>query len=175
MISKQAWHAQGTRAKTWPKAAPLLSEACLSAATPIAAVPRKYKIKILPQRVCCSQNSARLAQHMRTPKQSQKATPPIKNHVTSKSPVGDISVVTLIRTDTTLDHSQKAEKVCLQPVAAMAQSALQHHLVLLSPPAVLASHSHRVPSLPAAHRKALCGQQSQAHCVTSGMKHWQLR
>jgi hypothetical protein len=34
--------------------------------------------------------------------------------VTSKSPVGDISVVTLIRTDTTLDHSQKAEKVCMQ-------------------------------------------------------------
>ena len=33
--------------------------------------------------------------------------------MTSKSPVGDISVVTLIRTDTTLDHSQKAEKVCL--------------------------------------------------------------
>ena len=31
--------------------------------------------------------------------------------MTSKSPVGDISVVTLIRTDTTLDHSQKAEKV----------------------------------------------------------------
>lgn len=35
-----------------------------------------------------------------------------KIYVTSKSPVGDISVVTLIRTDTTLDHSQKAEKVC---------------------------------------------------------------
>ena len=33
--------------------------------------------------------------------------------MTSKSPVGDISVVTLIRTDTTLDHSQKAEKVCV--------------------------------------------------------------
>ena len=32
-------------------------------------------------------------------------------HVTSKSPGGDISVVTLIRTDATLDHSQKAEKV----------------------------------------------------------------
>ena len=31
--------------------------------------------------------------------------------MTSKSPVGDIPVVTLIRTDTTLDHSQKAEKV----------------------------------------------------------------
>ena len=35
---------------------------------------------------------------------------PRKITVTSKSPVGDISVVTLIRTDTTLDHSQKAEK-----------------------------------------------------------------
>ena len=31
--------------------------------------------------------------------------------VTSRSPVGDVSAVTLIRTDTTLDHSQKAEKV----------------------------------------------------------------
>ncbi len=40
------------------------------------------------------------------------APPRAKIHVTSKSPVGDISVVTLIRTDTTLDHSQKAEKVC---------------------------------------------------------------
>ena len=37
-----------------------------------------------------------------------------KINVTSKSPVGDISVVTLIRTDTTLDHSQKAEKVWLK-------------------------------------------------------------
>ena len=41
-----------------------------------------------------------------------KEDPPLRKiHVTSKSPVGDISVVTLIRTDTTLDHSQKAEKV----------------------------------------------------------------
>ena len=32
--------------------------------------------------------------------------------VTCRSSVKDISVVTLIRTDTTLDHSQKAEKVC---------------------------------------------------------------
>ena len=39
------------------------------------------------------------------------ALPRSKIHVTSKSPVGDISVVTLIRTDTTLDHGQKAEKV----------------------------------------------------------------
>ena len=42
-----------------------------------------------------------------------EGTPPQRKiDVTSKSPVGDISVVTLIRTDTTLDHSQKAEKVC---------------------------------------------------------------
>ena len=38
---------------------------------------------------------------------------PGKIDVTSVLPVGRISVVTLIRTDTTLDHSQKAEKVCL--------------------------------------------------------------
>ena len=42
----------------------------------------------------------------------KEAPPQRKIDVTSKSPVGDISVVTLIRTDTTLDHSQKAEKVC---------------------------------------------------------------
>ena len=42
----------------------------------------------------------------------ERTSPHIKINVTSKSPVGDISVVTLIRTDTTLDHSQKAEKVC---------------------------------------------------------------
>ena len=41
----------------------------------------------------------------------KRTSPPEKINVTSKSPVGDISVVTLIRTDTTLDHSQKAEKV----------------------------------------------------------------
>ena len=43
-----------------------------------------------------------------------KCSLPRKIVVTSKPPVGDISVVTLIRTDTTLDHSQKAEKVCRQ-------------------------------------------------------------
>ena len=42
----------------------------------------------------------------------ERTSPHVKINVTSKSPVGDISVVTLIRTDTTLDHSQKAEKVC---------------------------------------------------------------
>ena len=52
---------------------------------------------------CNTQGS--LSKLKRTPSQA-------KINVTSKSPVGDISVVTLIRTDTTLDHSQKAEKVC---------------------------------------------------------------
>ena len=42
----------------------------------------------------------------------RKRLPQRKIGVTSKTPVGVISVVTLIRTDTTLDHSQKAEKVC---------------------------------------------------------------
>ena len=51
-------------------------------------------------------------QHLRSSEQAREDTSPEKIDVTSKSPVGDISVVTLIRTDTTLDHSQKAEKVC---------------------------------------------------------------
>ena len=42
-------------------------------------------------------------------KQAQEDTSPAKVDVTSKSPVGDISVVTLIKINTTLDHSQKAE------------------------------------------------------------------
>ena len=53
----------------------------------------------------------------RGPLSKLERTPPQRKiNVTSKSPVGDISVVTLIRTDTTLDHSQKAEKVCTQTV-----------------------------------------------------------
>ena len=42
--------------------------------------------------------------------------------MTSKAPVGAISIVTLIRTDTTLDHSQKAEKVCTSMRAELATS-----------------------------------------------------
>ena len=61
--------------------------------------------------VCCSWQSARPGQHVRASEQAQDRLSPEKIDVTSKSPVGDISVVTLIRTDTTLDHSQKAEKV----------------------------------------------------------------
>ena len=47
------------------------------------------------------------------PSSKLKEQPPQRKiGVTSNLPVGRISVVTLIRTDTTLDHSQKAEKVC---------------------------------------------------------------
>ena len=50
-------------------------------------------------------------QHVKASEQAREDTSPRKINVTSYSPVGEISVVTLIRTDTTLDHSQKAEKV----------------------------------------------------------------
>ena len=55
---------------------------------------------------------------MKAPEQAREDTSPAKIDVTSKSPVGDIPVVTLIRTDTMLDHSQKAEKVCCCIAAA---------------------------------------------------------
>ena len=48
---------------------------------------------------------------MKAVQQAQEDTSRAKIDVTSKSPVGDISLITLIRTDTTLDHSQKAEEV----------------------------------------------------------------
>lgn len=48
---------------------------------------------------------------------SKPQLPQTKIDVTLLDPVGSISVVTLIRTDTTLDHSQKAEKVCSTRVA----------------------------------------------------------
>ena len=61
-----------------------------------------------PGEVPCQCNTRRLLSKLK------KTLPRRKIGVTSKSPFGDISVVTLIRTDTTLDHSQKAEKVCLR-------------------------------------------------------------
>ena len=68
-------------------------------------------IFLLPHRVCCHWLSAMPAQHMKAPEQAREDTSPARIDVTSKSPVGNISVVTLKGTDTTLDHSQKAEKV----------------------------------------------------------------
>merc|ERR1711952_607617 len=66
---------------------------------------------------CVAHSSVPCQRNTRGAEQAQ-ASSPDKNHVTSKSPVGDISVVTLIRTDTTLDHSQKAEKVWLMSAHA---------------------------------------------------------
>ena len=51
-------------------------------------------------------------QHLEASEQAQKDILPEEIGVTSKSPAGDISVVALIRTDTTLGHSQHAENVC---------------------------------------------------------------
>ena len=69
---------------------------------------RRYPAKgaLLEGGVPCPGNARRALE------QAQADAPAAKIDVTSKSPVGDISVVTLIRTDTSLDHSQKAEKVC---------------------------------------------------------------
>ena len=47
------------------------------------------------------------------PQNTPQQAPNNNTTAREKCPVGDISVVTLIRTDTTLDHSQKAEKVFL--------------------------------------------------------------
>ena len=80
-----------------------------------------------PHRVCCHWLSAMPAQHMKAPEQAREDTSPAKIDVTSKSPVRDISVVTLIRTDTTLDHSQKAEKVWVY-MAAPAMCTCMHWL-----------------------------------------------
>ena len=64
-----------------------------------------------PKGCAATRKCASLVQHLKASEQAREDTSPRKINVTSKSPVGDISVVTLIRTDTTLDHSQKAEKV----------------------------------------------------------------
>ena len=53
--------------------------------------------------------------------QADKSLPPRKIAVTIGLSVESISVVTLIRTDTTLDHSQKAEKVYLKWKTAMTE------------------------------------------------------
>ena len=60
----------------------------------------------------CHWLGAMPAQHVKASERAHEDTSPATIDVTSKSPVGDISVVTLIRTDTTLDHSRKAERVC---------------------------------------------------------------
>ena len=52
-----------------------------------------------------------LGNFSRSDEQAHLTLPPQKNCCEKVSPVGEIPVFTLIRTDTTLDLSQKAEKV----------------------------------------------------------------
>ena len=84
-----------------------------------------YHMMLFTQRVCCTWQSAMPGQHSRVLEQAQSSISPRKIVVTCKSPVGDISAVTLIRTDTTLDHSQKAEKLwfCKLQLLFLAQLA----------------------------------------------------
>ncbi len=72
---------------------------------------------LTPSRITChpkgcaaTKECACPVQHMKAPEQAQKGTSPLQINVASKYPVGDTFVVTLIRTDTTLDQSRKAEK-----------------------------------------------------------------
>ena len=90
----------------------------------------------------------------RSPSKLKRALPQSKIDVTSKSPVGDISVVTLIRTDTTLDHSQKAEKVWFSSVPGLLSLRIKFAsdcLLAVMPcswqPPSLQQISHRLPSL----------------------------
>ena len=69
---------------------------------------------LVPERVAAHSSSEKLARHESVLRASSQWSPsPIKNcsDVRSRT-MYDVSVVTLTRTDTTLDHSQKAEKVC---------------------------------------------------------------
>ena len=103
---------------------------------------------------CVAHSSVPCQRNTRGAGQAQ-ASSPDKNHVTSKSPVGDISVVTLIRTDTTLDHSQKAEKVCSRcPKAIFIELLLTNISVL--------AFADLSPGCAAAHHGYPCGRGNSA-------------
>ena len=68
-------------------------------------------VSLAEGRQCEKECKSRLA--IASPTQASGCRNPGKNFMTLEIfQVGRISVVTLIRTDTTLDHSQEAEKVC---------------------------------------------------------------
>ena len=72
-----------------------------------------FNESLLPLRVSCNQKSAKDWRNTWEFLSKLKKTSPQQIYdARIKSPVGDISVVTLIKADVTLDHSQKAEKVC---------------------------------------------------------------
>ena len=64
--------------------------------------------------------------------QAYEHWPPRKIDVTRKLTVVSISVVTLIRTDTTIDHSQKAEKVWASRGVTRSRGFFVGHLAVCS-------------------------------------------
>ena len=80
--------------------------------------PKKFKLTRFDLRNCYPKGFATLGESAMLRRQVRRVTGKPREHrsprkidVTGKLTVASVSVVTLIRTDTTLDHSQKAEKV----------------------------------------------------------------
>ena len=85
----------------------------LANAEPALLGPLRLIGRLLPKRVCHTLQKCKAEATIEQPAgKPNRNCSPKKIDVTRKLPVGSVSVVTLIRTDTTLDHSQKAEKVC---------------------------------------------------------------
>ena len=69
-------------------------------------------VEVLPKRVCHTLQKCKAEATSEQPAgKPNRNCSPRKIDVTRKLTVVSVSVVTLIRTDTTLNHSQKAEKV----------------------------------------------------------------
>ena len=95
-----------------PGGLPCVASASFKAPRLRTAQPNSSKRRICYPKGCAATSSVQCQCNARGSLSKLAGVPPRRKiNVTSKSPVGDISVVTLIRTDTTLDHSQKAEKV----------------------------------------------------------------
>jgi len=73
--------------------------------------PQPTTVNALLRRMCCAWRCVVPVQHAGAPEQAQQNLSQENIYVTSNSPLEDILLVTLIRTDTTLDHRQKAEKM----------------------------------------------------------------
>ena len=96
---------------------------------------------MLPKRVCHTLQKCKAEATSEQPaSKPNRNCSPRKIDVTRKLPVGSISVVTLIRTDTTLDHSQKAEKVwavvCKNPPIQNTEKKMQLEMCYFAFPVV---------------------------------------
>ena len=72
--------------------------------------PRRVRRNKRKCKICATRSRKRASPQVRSP---------IKNFMNRCARLASISVVILIRTDTTLDHSQKAEKVCRRRSGAL--------------------------------------------------------